>query len=328
MAAAAAQHHTPSDLSLPQPEINWDRLDKTKFYVVGAGLFSAISTFLYPISVVKTRMQVAAKEQLNLSGPAVVKNILRQDGIRGLYRGFGTVIVGAIPSRIVFLTSLEITKAASLNLTEKLDISEPAQAAIANGTAGLFSSVISQAIFVPVDVISQRLMVQGTPGATKYSGGLDVIRKILKADGILGLYRGFGMSVITYSPSSAVWWASYGASQRLMWRMLGYNWADSDAPKPSQWEVVSVQAAGGIVAGAVASVATTPMDTVKTRLQVIETTGVRPTVSSTVRGLLKDHGLKGLYRGLGPRFLSMSAWGTCMIVSYEFLKRFSLKHEA
>lgn len=61
-------------------------------------------------------------------------------------------------------------------------------------------------------------MIQGTPEATKYSGGVDVVRKILKADGIRGLYRGFGMSVITYSPSSAVWWASYGASQRLIWK--------------------------------------------------------------------------------------------------------------
>lgn len=66
--------------------------------------------------------------------------------------------------------------------------------------------------------ISQKLMVQGYAGQAKYSGGLDVARKILKADGIRGLYRGFGLSVLTYSPSSAVWWASYGSSQRFIWR--------------------------------------------------------------------------------------------------------------
>ena len=61
-------------------------------------------------------------------------------------------------------------------------------------------------------------MVQGTPGATKYNGSMDAISKILKADGIRGLYRGFGMSMMTYAPSSAVWWAAYGSSQRLIWR--------------------------------------------------------------------------------------------------------------
>lgn len=61
-------------------------------------------------------------------------------------------------------------------------------------------------------------MVQGYSGHAKYSGGLDVVRKVLRTDGIKGLYRGFGLSVITYSPSSAVWWASYGSSQRFIWR--------------------------------------------------------------------------------------------------------------
>jgi hypothetical protein len=72
--------------------------------------------------------------------------------------------------------------------------------------------------------------VQGTPGATKYDGSIDAIRKILRADGVRGLYRGFGMSVLTYSPSSAVWWAAYGSSQRLIWRYLFHN---PQTPLPS-----------------------------------------------------------------------------------------------
>ncbi|KAH7433634.1 hypothetical protein KP509_07G078500 [Ceratopteris richardii] len=322
MAAAAAENHR-----ISQTEIGWDKLDKTKFFVVGGGLFSGVSTLLYPISVVKTRMQVATKGQMNISGLAVVKGILRQDGIRGLYRGFGTMIVGTIPSRMVFLTSLETTKLAALNITANFNLSEPTKAAVANGIAGLVSSLLSQGIFVPIDVVSQRLMIQGTPEATKYSGGIDVVQKVLKADGVRGLYRGFGMSVITYSPSSAVWWASYGASQRMIWKILGYDWTYAEHDKPKPWQVVSVQAVGGIVAGSVASVITTPLDTVKTRLQVIDTIE-KPTIYSTVKTLLKEDGPKGLYRGLGPRFLSMSAWGTCMIVSYEFLKRLSAKTEA
>lgn len=66
--------------------------------------------------------------------------------------------------------------------------------------------------------VSQKLMVQGYSGHAKYSGGLDVARKVLRSEGIRGLYRGFGLSVMTYVPSSAVWWASYGSSQRYIWR--------------------------------------------------------------------------------------------------------------
>jgi len=49
-------------------------------------------------------------------------------------------------------------------------------------------------------------------------------------------------------------------------RSLGYK--DDMEKKPSHVEMVTVQATAGMVAGACSSVITTPIDTVKTRLQV------------------------------------------------------------
>lgn len=47
------------------------------------------------------------------------------------------------------------------------------------------------------------------------------------------------------------------------------NGTEHGGPAPSQGKIVSVQAAGGIIAGATASCITTPLDTIKTRLQVL-----------------------------------------------------------
>ncbi|RDX75310.1 Solute carrier family 25 member 44, partial [Mucuna pruriens] len=308
-------------------EINWDRLDKTKFYVVGAGLFTGVTLALYPVSVVKTRLQVASKDTLERSALSVVKGLLKTDGIPGLYKGFGPVITGAIPARVIFLTALETTKVASIRMLEPFKLSETSQAALANGIAGMASSLLSQAVFVPIDVVSQKLMVQGYSGHDKYSGGLDVARKVLRSDGIRGLYRGFGLSVMTYAPSSAVWWASYGSSQRFLWRIIitgcfGRLWGDrnSEEGTPSLPKIVLVQATGGVIAAATASCITTPLDTIKTRLQV---TGLEKKISvkQVVKDLIIEDGWKGLYRGLGPRFFSMSAWGTSMILAYEYLSK-------
>ncbi|XP_078179836.1 mitochondrial substrate carrier family protein isoform X1 [Carex rostrata] len=310
--------------SLDPTEINWDKLDKTKLYVVGAGLFSGVTVALYPVSVIKTRMQVATGDAVQKNAFAAFRNILKADGIPGLYRGFGTVITGAVPARIIFLTTLEKTKVASFELVKPLKLSEPVQAAIANGIAGLTASLFSQAVFVPIDVVSQKLMVQGYSGHANYNGGLDVARKILGAQGIRGFYRGFGLSVMTYSPSSAVWWASYGSSQRIIWSLLGHG--NESKSLPSSGQIVSVQAAGGIFAGAIASCITTPIDTIKTRLQVMPVNNQkRLRARQVVKRLIEEDGWKGFYRGLGPRFFSMSAWGTSMIVSYEYLKRLCSK---
>lgn len=142
------------------------RLDKTKFYIVGAGLFSGVSVALYPITVIKTRLQVVRADSAHKSAKSIVKHILSTEGIRGLYRGFGIVITGAIPSRMVFMTSLETTKAAALKIAESMDLPETSAAAFANGCAGMVSSMASQTVFVPLDVviITSRLLEYETVG--------------------------------------------------------------------------------------------------------------------------------------------------------------------
>ncbi|CAN0870313.1 Solute carrier family 25 member 44, partial [Linum grandiflorum] len=284
------------------------------------------------ISVIKTRLQVATKDTGERNAFSVIRGLVKTDGIRGLYRGFGTVITGAVPARIIFLTALETTKVASFKMVESLKLSEASEAAVANGIAGMTASLCSQGVFVPIDVVcwpisstSQKLMVQGYSGHEKYKGGLDVARKVIKSDGIRGLYRGFGLSVMTYSPSSAVWWASYGSSQRVIWRFLGYG-TDPEPAAPSGMNIVLVQAAGGVIAGATASCITTPLDTIKTRLQVMGHES-KSSARQVVRNLVNDSGWLGLYKGLGPRFLSSSLWGTSMILAYEYMKRLCAKDD-
>lgn len=65
-------------------------------------------------------------------------------------------------------------------------------------------------------------MVQGLPGSTPCSGPFDVVRKVLAAEGFRGMYRGFGLTAITQSPASALWWGAYGAAQHIIWRYICY----------------------------------------------------------------------------------------------------------
>ncbi|KAK6254317.1 hypothetical protein SCA6_015622 [Theobroma cacao] len=262
--AAETEVITAPELFLADTEINWARLDKTSFHVVGAILFTAQQALIHPTAVVKTRMQVADSRFAHMPGMLVFKHILRNDGIPGIFRGFGTSAIGSLPGRVLALTSLEMSKDLMLKYTEGLDMAAATLIGLANGMAGMFSSLISSLYFVPLDVICQRLMMQGLPGATFYNDPFDVARKVIKAEGFRGLYRGFGLTALTNSPASALWSGAYGAAQRIIWRSLGYR--DDAEKKPSHMEMVTVQATAGMVAGACSSAITTPIDTVKTRL--------------------------------------------------------------
>lgn len=113
---------------------------------------------LYPVSVVKTRLQVATKDAVERNAFSVAKGLLKTDGILGLYKGFGTVITGAIPARVVFMTGLETTKVAAFRMLEPFRLSETTQVALANGVAGMTSSLFAQTVFVPIDVVRKSII--------------------------------------------------------------------------------------------------------------------------------------------------------------------------
>nr|GEW26672.1 hypothetical protein [Tanacetum cinerariifolium] len=326
-------------------EIEWQMLDKPKFFFLGAGLFSCVSATLYPVVVLKTKQQVSLS---HLSSLKTAFSIIRYEGFRGLYRGFGTSLVGTIPARALYMTALEVTKSNVGASTVKLGFPEPSAAAVANAVAGLTAALAAQ------------------------------------LDGPKGLYRGFGISVMTYAPSHAVWWASYSVAQRLVWGRIGSYMSKKDedsnvvairpdsrtvmavqgvsaamagvaqrlvwgrigsymskkdedsnvvAIRPDSRTVMAVQGVSAAMAGGVSALVTMPLDTIKTRLQVLDNNSDDNngrkglTVGQTVRNLVKDGGLMALYRGLGPRCASMSMSATTMITTYELLKRLSTKNQ-
>ncbi|KAL0330476.1 UNVERIFIED_CONTAM: Solute carrier family 25 member 44 [Sesamum radiatum] len=158
MSLSAVENDATSEIHLPA-DIDWEMLDKSKFFFLGAALFSAVSGTLYPIVVLKTRQQVMLKA---IPCFKMAASILRSEGYRGFYSGFGTSLMGTIPARALYMGALEVTKsnvgnAASLNL----GLSEGSALAVANAAAGLSAAMAAQLVWTPIDVVSQRLMVQG-----------------------------------------------------------------------------------------------------------------------------------------------------------------------
>lgn len=336
MSLAAAEDDSGStEIHLPA-DIDWEMLDKSKFFFLGAALFSGVSATLYPVVVLKTRQQVLVKDTPCFKMAA---SILRHEGFRGFYRGFGTSLMGTIPARALYMGALEMTKSNVGCATVKLGFSEGKAAAIANAAAGLSAAMAAQMVWTPIDVVSQRLMVQGGIGGSKstlssarYNGGIDAFRKIIQTDGVRGLYRGFGISILTYAPSNAVWWASYSLAHRGIWDGVGCYFCKKDRNgggfRPDSISVVAVQGLSAAMASGVSALVTMPLDTIKTRLQVLDVEGDgKPGIRQTVRNLIKEGGLSACYRGLGPRWASMSMSATTMITTYEFLKRLSTKNQ-
>ncbi|KAG7522509.1 solute carrier family 25 member 44-like [Solea senegalensis] len=194
--------------------------------------------------------------------------------------------------------------------------------------AGGAASLVAQTITVPIDVVSQQLMMQGQGehltrfkvkpkmmlAATKrkptFGQTRDITVQIFAADGFRGFYRGYVASLLTYIPNSALWWPFYHFYAEQLSLLA-----------PSACPHLILQALAGPMAAATASTITNPMDVVRARVQVEG----RSSVIETFKQLLAEEGAYGMTKGLSARIISSTPTSVLIVVGYETLKRLSLR---
>ncbi|XP_053764784.1 solute carrier family 25 member 44 isoform X1 [Panthera pardus] len=298
--------------------IEWEHLDKKKFYVFGVAMTMMIRVSVYPFTLIRTRLQVQKGKSLYHGTFDAFIKILRADGVTGLYRGF-LVNTFTLISGQCYVTTYELTRKFVADYSQ----SNTVKSLVAGGSA----SLVAQSITVPVDVVSQHLMMQrkgermgrfqvrGSPegrGVVAFGQTKDIIRQILRADGLRGFYRGYVASLLTYIPNSAVWWPFY----HFYAEQISYLC-------PKECPHIVFQAVSGPLAAATASVLTNPMDVIRTRVQVEG----KSSIILTFRQLMAEEGPWGLMKGLSARIISATPSSIVIVVGYESLKKLSLRPE-
>ncbi|CAL8352390.1 unnamed protein product [Merluccius merluccius] len=299
--------------------IEWEDLDKRKFYSFGVFMTMSIRATVYPATLIRTRLQVQKGKSLYGGTFDAFFKILRREGARGLYRGF-MVNSFTLISGQAYITTYELVRRYVSNYTHDNTV----KSLVAGGSA----SLVAQSITVPIDVVSQQLMMQGQgehptrfqlqakvqEGMSKrmFGNTRDLIAQIFAADGFRGFYRGYVASLLTYIPNSAVWWPFYHFYAEQLSKL-----APSDCPH------LLLQAMAGPLAAATASTVTNPMDVVRARVQVEG----RSSIVETFKLLMAEEGAWGMTKGLSARIISSTPTAIVMVVGYETLKKVSLRPE-
>ncbi|KAF6293782.1 solute carrier family 25 member 44 [Rhinolophus ferrumequinum] len=298
--------------------IEWEHLDKRKFYVLGVAMTMAIRVSVYPFTLIRTRLQVQKGRSLYQGTADAFVKILRADGVAGLYRGF-LVNTFTLISGQCYVTTYELTR----KFVAEYSQSNTVKSLVAGGSA----SLVAQSITVPIDVVSQHLMMQrqgesagrfqvrGSAqghGVIAFGQTKDIIRQILRADGLRGFYRGYVASLLTYIPNSAVWWPFYHFYAEQLSCLC-----------PKECPHIVFQAISGPLAAATASILTNPMDVIRTRVQVEG----KNSIILTFRQLMAEEGPWGLMKGLSARIISATPSTIVIVVGYESLKKLSLRPE-
>ena len=357
--------HLQHDANVGGAGVPWSEIDKTKFYGIGTGMYSALNVLLHPITVLKINQQASNTQRQPSLREAFRRVVMQQQTcsqslsssgasptatvtIRPLYRGLGVVLSLAVPARALYIGILEnsregisdqvlIAMATHAALgPEEAHTYLPLVATFSSGLAGGIAAVAAQCLVVPMDVISQRQMTMEPAVYAQDGSAASIARSIVRREGTAGLFRGFGLSIFSSMPTGTVWWAVYSGCQTRMspFSRMRSEMGETEGSFAYLARKGVVQLAAGISAAGVATTLTQPLDTTKTRLQLqIEgssqeqqhNSNSKPTYASVARELKMKSGYAGFFKGTGARIIHMGLWGTILSSAYELLRHVSRK---
>jgi len=271
----------------------------------------------------KAKLQVGARGGLR----EVLHHTLRTEGVSGLYRGFGVAFLGSGPAGCLYFTTYEVAKSRLLGTRSLMQEREqPSTAFLAHFTAGLLAELASCTLWVPIDVVKERLQVQSTLSSHglqppyAYSGNWDAVTTILRTEGLRGLYKGYGATVLSFGPFSALYFMFYEQLKRAAHSL------------PRQLPPETPLSFGTILtcsatAGSLAALGTNVLDMAKLRIQVERARNVsgpsRFGYSNVFHGVIRifvDEGWRGIFRGAGARIAFQAPTTAIALALFEQLK--------
>ncbi|KAK9116467.1 hypothetical protein Sjap_015414 [Stephania japonica] len=308
-----------------------------RFFVWREFLWGAIAGgfgegMMHPVDTVKTRIQsqaIISGARAPISITQMVRTVWSTNGLRGFYRGITPGVTGSFATGATYFGIIESTK-------RWIEESHPELGGHwAHFIAGGIGDTLGSFLYVPCEVMKQRMQIQGTrknwdsrvmkenickKSGTKmygyYAGMFQAGCSILKEQGPRGLFTGYWSTVARDVPFAGFMVTFYEAFKDLTDYGKQRWLLDADFHVNSSLEGLLL---GGL-AGGLSAYLTTPLDVIKTRLQiqgsVIRYNGWLDAICKVWR----DEGAKGMFRGSVPRVIWYIPASALTFMAVEFLR--------
>lgn len=173
-----------------------------------------------------------------------------------------------------------------------------------------FGSSVADFVCTPLDVVKVRMQLSrsGVVGEV-YTGPIDVLRKMLKSEGLRGLYKGLSPAILRA--------CTYGSARIAFYEPLkGLIAGETPADKlPFHSKLLC-----GIGSGGLASFIFSPIDLLKVRMQG-DKMGVRyPRLFPAFASIAREEGLAGMYRGASATVARAAVCGMVELATYDEFK--------
>ncbi|XP_035234171.1 S-adenosylmethionine mitochondrial carrier protein-like isoform X2 [Stegodyphus dumicola] len=242
----------------------------------------AVDISLFPLDTIKTRLQSS-------------QGFWKAGGLRNIYSGIGSVVVGSSPGAAVFFCTYEMVKSLSCQ-----SIFSDYQTFV-HMFAASCGEVASCIVRVPTEVVKQRVQANSKLSSWR------LLQATIRSEGLQGMYRGYFSTIFREIPFSLI--------QFPIWEYLKNRWSNRQGFYVKPWQ----SSICGAVAGSIAAAITTPLDVAKTRIMLAQkgTMASEGYIIPVLRDVWREKGFHGLFAGAVPRVLWISLGGAIFLGSYE-----------
>jgi solute carrier family 25 protein 38 len=176
----------------------------------GAIARTSAGFILMPMTVIKVRYESNLYAYKSILGAG--KDIIRTEGFRGFFSGFGATAIRDAPYAGLYVLFYEQLKkrlsllSQKVPLPDKLPVSmKGSTSASINFGSGILAAGLATAITNPFDAIKTRIQLQ----PKKYHNMVHAGRMMIRNDGFKSLFDGLGLRMGRKAVSSALAWTLY-----------------------------------------------------------------------------------------------------------------------
>lgn len=260
-----------------------------------------------PLDTVKIKMQTYSNVYKNSF--SCFWNIAKTEGFRGLYAGTTPAIVSNVMEHsILFLFYGQCQNfVAHMNGIDRIDDLSTVQKGFAGSMCSLFLGVA----LCPPELIKCRLQTaRELHGSTASISMLSTVKDVVRKEGFFGFYQGFSALLLREIPANFFYFGGYEGMKRLL------QSPDEINRQPAVWKVIVSGGFGGMTYWA----SIYPIDVLKTKLQIWDGEGKKPTLFKLAKTSLKQEGFRSFYRGIGPTLIRAFPANAAIFLAYENTK--------
>ncbi|MED6158300.1 Mitochondrial arginine transporter bac2 [Stylosanthes scabra] len=278
-----------------------------------AGGFGGIAGIVsgYPLDTIRIRQQSSnIFGSSSSSAFSILRNAIAKEGPASLYRGMGAPLASVtFQNAAVFQTYAVLSRVFDKSVSPN---DPPSYKGVALGGVG--TGALQSIILSPVELIKIRLQLRrGANHLTEpQKGPVMVAKNIWRKEGLKGIYRGLGITVIRDAPAHGIYFWTYEYMREQL---------HPGCRKSGQESLTTMLTAGGL-AGVTSWISCYPFDVVKTRLQAQTPDSLKYNgIVDCIRKSVKEEGHAVLWRGLGTAVARAFVVNGAVFAAYEITLR-------